>query len=110
RRFAQLLRMPGGDRAVLLLTFVLTVMVDLTTAIAVGVTLASLLFMMRMSEAVHVEGRSAIEARPDLDDDAFSQREGLPAGVEVFRIAGPFFFGVAGELLDTLHNLGQRPR
>ena len=110
RRFVQLLRMPGGDRTVLLLTFALTVMVDLTVAIAVGVTLASLLFMMRMSEAVQVEGRSEIEASPDLDDDGMRQREGLPPGVEVFRIAGPFFFGVAGDLLDTLRNLGQRPK
>lgn len=110
RRFAQLLRTPGGDRAVLLLTFVLTVMVDLTTAIAVGVTLASLLFMMRMSDAVHVEGRTEIEASPDLDDEEIDQREDLPDGVEVFRIAGPFFFGVAGDLLDTLRTLGRRPR
>ena len=109
RRFGRLLRVPGGDRAVLLLTFLLTVMVDLTTAIAVGVTLASLIFMMRMSEAVRVEGTSAIHAAPDLDDD-LDQRAALPPGVEVFRIAGPFFFGVAGELLDTLRNLGQRPR
>jgi SulP family sulfate permease len=109
RRFAQLLRMPGGDRAVLLLTFFLTVLVDLTTAIAVGVTLASLVFMMRMSEAVRVEGTSEIQAAPDLDDD-LDQRAALPPGVEVFRIAGPFFFGVAGDLLDTLRNLGQRPR
>ena len=110
RRFVQLLRMPGGDRMVLLLTFALTVLVDLTVAIAVGVTLASLLFMMRMSEAVQVEGRSAIEASPDLDDDRTRQREGLPPGVEVFRIAGPFFFGVAGDLLETLRTLGQRPK
>lgn len=109
RRFAQLLRLPGGDRAVLLLTFLLTVLVDLTTAIAVGVTLASLVFMMRMSEAVRVEGTSEIQAAPDLDDD-LDQRAALPPGVEVFRIAGPFFFGVAGDLLDTLRNLGQRPR
>ena len=109
RRFAQLLRVPGGDRAVLLLTFVLTVMVDLTTAIGVGVTLASLLFMMRMSEAVQVEGSAAIEAAPDMDDD-LDQRAALPPGVEVFRIVGPFFFGVAGALLDTLRSLGQPPR
>lgn len=109
RRFAQLLRMPGGDRAVLLLTFLLTVMIDLTTAIAVGVTLASLLFMMRMSEAVQVEGSAQIEAAPDLDDD-LDQRRGLPPGVEVFRIAGPFFFGVAGDLLEALRNVGQPPR
>jgi SulP family sulfate permease len=109
RRFVQLLRLPGGDRAVLVLTFVLTVMVDLTTAIAVGVTLASLLFMMRMSEAVQVEGTAAIQAAPDLDDER-DQRAALPPGVEVFRIAGPFFFGVAGDLLETLRSLGQPPR
>ncbi len=109
RRFLVLLRMPGGDRAVLLLTFVLTVMVDLTVAIGVGVTLASLLFMMRMSEAVQVEGSAEIEAAPDLDDD-LDQRAALPPGVEVFRIAGPFFFGVAHELLETLRKMGQRPR
>ncbi len=109
RRFLQLLRIPGGDRTVLLLTFFLTVMVDLTVAIGVGVTLASLLFMMRMSEAVHVEGSAAIEAAPDLDDD-LDQRADLPPGVEVFRIDGPLFFGVAGDLLDTLRGVGQRPR
>jgi SulP family sulfate permease len=110
RRFLQLLRMPGGDRTVLLLTFGLTVLVDLTTAIAVGVTLASLLFMMRMSEAVQVEGSLAIQADPDLDDEDVEQRKALPPGVEVFRIAGPLFFGVAGDLLDTLRNVGQKPR
>ncbi|HWK41008.1 MAG TPA: sulfate permease [Croceibacterium sp.] len=109
RRFLLLLRLPGGDRVVLLLTFVLTIMVDLTVAIGVGVTLASLLFMMRMSEAVQIEGGAEIEAAPDLDDD-LDQRAALPPGVEVFRIAGPFFFGVAGDLLDTLRNVGQRPR
>jgi SulP family sulfate permease len=109
RRFFALLRLPGGDRVVLLLTFALTVMVDLTVAIGVGVTLASLLFMKRMSEAVQVEGSAEIEAAPDLDDD-LDQRAALPPGVEVFRIAGPFFFGVAHELLETLRKLGQRPR
>jgi SulP family sulfate permease len=109
RRFLLLLRLPGGDRIVLVLTFLLTVMVDLTVAIGVGVTLASLLFMMRMSEAVLVEGGAQIEAAPDLDDD-LDQRAALPPGVEVFRIAGPFFFGVAGDLLDTLRNVGQTPR
>lgn len=107
-RFLALLRMPNSDRAVLLLTFGLTVLVDLTVAIGVGVTLASLLFMARMAEAVQVDtsGRSD----PDLDSEDFHQRDTLPEGVEVFRINGPFFFGVAGELLDTLRRLGETPR
>lgn len=107
-RVLVLLRMPGSDRVVLLLTFGLTVLVDLTVAIGVGVTLASLLFMTRMAEQFEVDtsGRQDV----DLDDEDADQRDSLPAGVEVFRINGPFFFGVAGELLSTLRNLGANPR
>ena len=108
--FLSLLRMPNGDRAVLLLTFGLTVLVDLTMAIAVGVTLASLLFMVRMSESVRVDSGSTPDADEEPDGDLQDQRDALPPGVEVFRITGPFFFGVAGELLDTLRRLGQSPR
>ncbi len=109
-RFLSLLKMPNGDRVVLLLTFGLTVLVDLTVAIGVGVTIASLLFMMRMSESVAVEQGAGIEVDPELDDEDRGQRDVLPDGVEVFRINGPFFFGVAGELLDTLRRVGRRPR
>lgn len=108
QRFLALLRMPNSDRAVLLLTFGLTVLVDLTVAIGVGVTLASLLFMARMAEAVEVGSGGPRDV--DLDAEDVHQRDDLPPGVEVFRIAGPFFFGVAGELLDTLRRLGQSPR
>jgi SulP family sulfate permease len=107
-RFITFLRMPNSDRAVLLLTFGLTVLVDLTVGIAVGVTLASLLFMARMSEAVEVDSSGTQD--PDLDSEDIHQRDALPQGVEVFRITGPFFFGVAGELLDTLRRVGQSPK
>lgn len=107
-RFFALLRMPNSDRAVLLLTFGLTVLVDLTVAIGVGVTLASLLFMARMAEAVEVDTSGMRDT--DLDSEDMHQRDTLPKGVEVFRITGPFFFGVAGELLDTLRRLGQPPK
>lgn len=108
QRFLALLRMPNSDRAVLLITFGLTVLVDLTVAIAVGVTLASLLFVARMAEAVEVDRSGRRDAELDAED--LDQRDDLPPGVEVFRIAGPFFFGVAGELLDTLRRVGQSPR
>lgn len=108
-RFLNLLRMPNGDRSVLLLTFGLTVLVDLTMAIAVGVTLASLLFMMRMSEAVQIEAGAA-GARAEGEGEDIHQRDALPDGVEVFRIDGPVFFGIAGELLDTLRRIGRTPR
>ena len=109
-RFIGLLSMPNGDRGVLLLTFGLTVFVDLTVAIGVGVTVASLLFMARMSSTVQIENGSEISPDAELDDDDFGQRDALPKGVEVFRISGPFFFGVAGELLDALRRVGQSPK
>jgi SulP family sulfate permease len=99
-RFVMLLRMPGGERLILLTTFLLTVLVDLTVAIGVGVTLASLMFMARMSENVAVE---------TADEDP-SQREDLPPAVEVFRINGPFFFGAAGGLIDAFARIGGKPR
>lgn len=102
-RFAALMRMDAGERTLLLLTFALTVFVDLTVAIGVGVTLASLLFMARMSEASGVLPEDSAVEDPE-------QRAQLPEGVEVFRIAGPMFFGVAGEMLDALNRIGRTPR
>lgn len=110
RHFIGHMRMPNADRAVLLLTFGLTVLVDLTVAIGVGVTLASLLFMARMSATVEVSA----DGHGDPDDDEeegedVHQRDAIPAGVEVFRISGPFFFGAVGGLLDTFRAMGRRP-
>jgi SulP family sulfate permease len=101
-RFVALMRTDAGERGVLLLTFALTVFVDLTVAIGVGVTLAALLFMMRMSETAGLVAVDA-EEEPEL-------RDSLPAGVEVFRFSGPIFFGVASEMLEALRRAGQRPR
>jgi SulP family sulfate permease len=102
-RFKSLLKMDAGERALLLLTFGLTVLVDLTVAIGVGVTLASLLFMARMSETAGL-----LPEELSIDDPA--QRASLPKGVEVFRFAGPMFFGVAREMFDALHRSGRTPR
>ncbi|MEH6758450.1 MAG: sulfate permease [Parasphingorhabdus sp.] len=109
-RFIALLRMPNSDRAVLLLTFGLTVFVDLTVAIGVGVTLASLLFMARMSETVSVQNGADGSNEADPDVEELGQRDDLPKGVEVFRINGPVFFGVAGELLDAMRKIGRKPK
>jgi SulP family sulfate permease len=102
-RFKMLVRTGGGDRALLLLTFALTVMVDLTVAIGVGVSIASLLFMARMSERDDL-----VEADAESDDP--DQRAKLPPGVEVFRLRGPMFFGVAGEMLEALNRIGRTPK
>ncbi len=103
-RIAHIGRMPVGDRTVLLLTFALTVLVDLTVAIGVGVTLASLMFMERMSRTV------AISTTPANGSEDPHQREMLPPHVEVFRMNGPLFFGVASELVETLRRIGDSPR
>ncbi len=102
-RFRALLRMEAGERALLLLTFGLTVFVDLTVAIGVGVTLASLLFMARMSEAGGVLDEDDSVEDPD-------QRAALPPDVEVFRIAGPMFFGAANAMIAALIRIGRTPR
>lgn len=109
-RFIALLRMPNSDRAVLLLTFALTIFVDLTVAIGVGVTLAALLFMARMSETVQLDSAVPPTGDPDIHADNLDQRDDLPKGVEVFRISGPVFFGVAGELLDAMRKIGRTPK
>ena len=113
--FARLLRAPLGDRLVLIATFGLTVLVDLTVAIQVGVVLASVLFMHRMSDVVTVQhgGKVIDEDADDFQPSAGEhedQRSDLPAGVEVFRLNGPLFFGVASRLADVLGRIGLPPK
>jgi len=113
-RFRHLLGAQAGDRAVLLITFGLTVLVDLTVAIEVGVVLASVLFMHRMAEAVAVEGGPSLFAQDEEDDDPADgardvAREALPAGVELFELRGPLFFGASGRLLDLLDATAHQP-
>jgi len=116
--FRSLLRAPRSDVAVLLTTFGLTVLADLTVAVGVGMVLASLLFMRRMSEVTNVGAIQAemndLPAGHDAltdagDPNAIESRE-VPAGVEVFEINGPFFFGVADRLQDTLRGLERPPK
>jgi sulfate permease, SulP family len=98
---------------VLLVTFGLTVVFDLTIAIEVGVVLAALLFMHRMSEVVTLQGhRPLLESEhDDLNQPATpDQRDVLPDGVAAFRISGPLFFAVANRLDKVLDQYPQRPR
>ncbi len=90
-------------------------LVDLTVAIEVGVVLASILFMHRMAEAVAIQSHTQL-IEEDIDDftrnggDAYTRRIGLPKGVEVFELRGPFFFGVANRLGEILDRIGQTPK
>ncbi|MCA1973231.1 MAG: sulfate permease [Caenispirillum sp.] len=110
--FRHLMKAPVGDRVVLILTFSLTVLVDLTVAIQVGVVLAAFLFMHRMANAVEVETHTRVI---DDDEDDFAKAPTpdyppLPEGVEVYRISGPFFFGAAAKLGEVLDRIRKPPR
>lgn len=105
--FIHIFRLSSMDRLILVLTFLLTVLVDLTVAIGVGVALASLLFMARMAKSVEISNNSK---KLDTSSDATDQRSGLPPGVEVFWIAGPIFFGIVQELLTLLKRIGYFPK
>ncbi len=114
-RFRHLLRGPLGDRLVLVVTFLLTVLFDLTVAIEVGVVLAAILFMHRMSEVAAIGGEQLFEDdRDDFErppgERRPDQREDLPPGVEVFQLRGPLFFGVTAKFTDILGNIARPPK
>ncbi len=111
-RFRLILRTSLGDRAVLLVTFGLTVLVDLTVAIGVGMALAAFIFMHRMSDLATLEGRAPlIEGdRPDNGEGRYAPNQGLPPDVGVLTFRGPLFFGSAGLIKDALDRIGARRR
>jgi SulP family sulfate permease len=113
-RFVGELRAPRSDLAVMLTTFSLTVLVDLTVAVEVGMVLAAFLFMKRMAEVTNVKlvNQELTEAREEdeeLDSNAASRRD-IPKGVDVFEIDGPFFFGAAESFKDTVATVARRPK
>ncbi len=112
-RIRHLARAPEGDRLVLVVTFLLTVLVDITVAIEVGIVLAALIFMRRMvyaSEVTSVSSRSLAErAETEAGASAFAGLD-IPKGVEVFEIEGPFFFGIATKLADILDAIEAPPK
>ena len=114
KNFRHLMKAPPGDQAVLMTTFVLTLITDLTTAIEIGVLLAALFFMHRMANAFEIS-TSARVIDEDIDDfsrqrDTYEGRGDIPSDVEVFQINGPFFFGAANRLGDVLERLRTPPR
>ena len=109
--FRGLLRGPKSDVLVLVTTFVLTVLVDLVAAIEVGVVLAALLFMRRMSEVTTV--RSITDQLTDEERVGFAAEDVdvvLPPGTEVFEVAGSFFFGSAQRFSEVLGEIHTKPR
>jgi len=113
RSFRMEFRAPRSDLLVLLITFTLTVVVDLTLAIEVGMVLAAFLFMRRMAEVTNVSVLTHEFTDPtddfEKDPNAVRRRE-VPSGVEVYEISGPFFFGAAEMFKERLAQVAGRPK
>ena len=111
RTFRSLMKNPKSDVSVLLVTFFLTVIFDLTIAIEIGLLIAMLFFMRRVAETTHV---SVTTNEIDLSDEGEIHHDEevlqLEKGIEVYEIDGPFFFGVANKFDSVMKNMGDKPK
>jgi len=113
RTFKAELTSPKSDVLVLVTTFALTVLVDLTVAIEVGMVLAAFMFIRRMAEVTNI---SAVTVEVEDNGDPYdsdtnaARRRNIPKGVEVYEINGPFFFGAAERFKDALSQVAARPK
>ncbi|HYU88938.1 MAG TPA: sulfate permease [Gemmatimonadales bacterium] len=113
RTFLAEFRAPKSDVAVLLTTFLLTVLWDLTVAIEVGMVLAAFLFMRRMAEVTNISvlTHELQDPKDDFENDPNAvRRRVVPPGVEVYEITGPFFFGAAETFKERLGRIAVRPK
>ena len=111
KSFISLIRGPRSDVAVLLATFFLTVLVDLTVAIEIGMVLAAFLFMRRMAQVSNVGNiTGALNDSETKDDPNATAKYSVPAGVEIFEITGPFFFGAAYKFKESMQFIEKPPK
>jgi len=108
--FVKTLRSPRSDVAVMVVTFALTVIVDLTVAIQVGVILSAMLFIRRMAEVSHVTPLTRDLSEGDEADDEGARPGGVPEGVEVFEVYGTLFFGAVEQFTETMRVLERPPK
>ena len=111
RTFKALLNNPKSDVTVLLITFFLTVIFDLTIAIEVGLLIACISFMKRVMETTEISViRDEIDPNLESDLEVHEEHLVLPKGVEVYEINGPYFFGIATKFEEMMAQLGDRPK
>jgi len=108
REFVRLRKIPRADAAVFLATFLLTIVFDLTVAVEVGMLLAAMLFIKRVTETT-VVSRVTSDNEDEGERHSISGKE-IPEGVTIYRIAGPFLFGAADKLEDALVAASAVPR
>jgi SulP family sulfate permease len=111
RSFVEIFKYPKSDIIVLLTTFGLTIIFDLTIAIQIGMILAVLLFMRRMAMVTNVGiiTRELEDAEEKVDTNSIQNKK-VPDGVEVFEISGPFFFGAVSKFRDTVRIVENPPK
>lgn len=107
--FISVFKGPRSDVAVLVTTFVLTVLVDLTVAIEIGMVLAVFLFMQKMIKFSDVSSMTAQSDENSIDADSIDNYQ-LPKQVEVFEITGPLFFGAAYKFKDAMRFIEKPPK
>ena len=111
RVFNGLLKNPKSDVVVLLITFFLTVIFDLTVAIEVGLVIACVLFMKRVMETTKISViTDEIDPNNESDLEVHEEHLVIPQGVEVYEINGPYFFGIATKFEEIMSRLGDRPK
>lgn len=112
RVFSSLMKNPKSDVIVLLVTFFLTVIFDLTIAIEVGILLAMVLLVKRVSETSSISvATNELNMSSDAEKTADNDKLILPEGVEVYEIDGPFFFGIANKFEESMRKLNnKRPK
>ncbi|MCY1237361.1 sulfate permease [compost metagenome] len=111
RQFARMVRRaPRADVAILLITFTLTVLTDLVVAVNIGVILAMLQFLRRMSASVEVARQDAVDVELELGDAGAGSATRMPPGVLVYVIDGPFFFGAVEACERALVQTHTEPR
>lgn len=109
--FISVLKGPRSDTAVLLITFLLTVIVDLTVAIEIGMVLAAFLFMRNMTKSSNVNIlTNEMNKEEQGEDNETISSYSIPAGVEVFEINGPLFFGAAYKFKDAMKFIEKTPK
>ncbi|MCL2246102.1 MAG: SulP family inorganic anion transporter, partial [Lentimicrobiaceae bacterium] len=111
RTFKSLLKNPFYDVLVLLLTFFLTVIFDLTVAIEFGLILATFLFMKRVAETSSISViRDEYDMNTETEIKSQNEKITLPKGVEMYEIEGPFFFGIANKLEEEMDSTHEKPK
>jgi len=110
RSFLGILKGPKSDIAILLSTFFLTVLVDLTVAIEIGMILSAFLFIKKMSQISNINIVTNALNDDELSDTLSDIKSPITKGIEIFEIEGPFFFGAASKFTDALKIIERNPK